>query len=169
MNIIHFHVPGEAARREYAVYVIVARHRKTKRFKLYVGKTGDNREGCNPLISRAGNHLSFNPIHAQSRKHLGSPEEYNFDFFFTTFGPYIPPSQSRDGIELVNEMERLLNRMIRETFGDWMVNPLKFSSFVRRSIRETRRLLATPERITRLRQLVTTVQKFTKKTGLTRA
>jgi hypothetical protein len=93
MSVHWFYVPGEAARREYAVYLIVARHRWRNVVKVYVGKTGDNREGCNPVISRAGNHLSFNPLHAQSRNHLRDPENYDFDFFFTSFGRYIPPSR----------------------------------------------------------------------------
>ena len=109
MKVHHFHIPGDATRREYAVYLIVACHRTTKAVRIYVGKTGDNREGCNPIISRAGNHLSFNPIHSQSRNQLGNPEEYDFEFFFTAFGPYVPPSESRGGIDLVNEMERQLN------------------------------------------------------------
>ena len=30
---------------------------KTEQRKLYVGKTGDNRKGCNLVILRAGNHF----------------------------------------------------------------------------------------------------------------
>lgn len=157
----HFHVPGEAARREYAVYLIAARHRTTKSWRFYVGKTGDNREGCNPLISRAGNHLSFNPVHSQSRNHLGNPEEYDFEFFFTTFGPYVPPSESREGIELVNEMERQLNQLAQEELGE-IVNPQKFTGYVSKTNREKRKLLVTPERLIQLRQLVSTVKEFQK-------
>ena len=50
MKVNHFHVPGEATRREYSVYLVVARHRTTKMVRIYVGKTGDNREGCNHRI-----------------------------------------------------------------------------------------------------------------------
>ena len=159
MKIGHFHVPGEATRREYAVYLIVARHRPTKGIRIYVGKTGDNREGCNPLISRAGNHLSFNPIHSQSRNHLGNTEEFDLDFFFTGFGPYVPPSESRDGIDLVNEMERQLNRMSQEAFGK-IENPLKMSGYVRPAERDRRRQLAIPERMAQLRELVDAVKDF---------
>jgi len=155
----HFHVPGEAAQREYAVYVIVARHRITKDVRIYVGKTGDNREGCNPLISRAGNHLSFNPIHSQSRNYLRNPEEFDFDFFFTTFGPYVCPSDSRSGIDLVNEMERQLNALAQKRLIG-VVNPLKMSGFVSKTKREARSQLVTLERMAQLEELVAQVKKF---------
>src|SRR5687767_14262247 len=104
MSVGHFRIPGEATLREYAVYIMVAQHRTTRQALLYVGKTGDNRKGCNPVISRAGNHLSLNPIHSQMRNKLPcSPWEYDFDFFFPTFGCYVDPCQKRDGIDLINE------------------------------------------------------------------
>lgn len=158
-KVCHFHIPGEAARREYAVYLIVATHRISKALRFYVGKTGDNREGCNPIISRAGNHLSFNPIHSQSRNHLGNPEEYDFEFFFTTFGPYVPPSESRDGIELVNQMERQLNLLAQRELGE-IVNPLKLTGYVSKAEREKRSLLVTKERTTQLEQLISAVREF---------
>jgi hypothetical protein len=159
MNTGHLYVPAEATRREYAVYVMVARHRTTKTVKFYIGKTGDNREGCNPVISRAGNHLSFNPLHAQSRNHLGNPEHYDFDFFFTSFGPYVRPSQSRCGIDLVNQMERCLNFLAQEAFGEIM-NPLKLSRYVPRAERDRRSRLETPKRMSQLKKLVKTVRRF---------
>ncbi len=158
-NVFRFHIPGEAAQREYAVYLIAARHRISKALRFYVGKTGDNREGCNPIISRAGNHLSFNPIHSQSRNHLESPEEYDFEFFFTTFGPYMPPSVSRDGIELVNEMERQLNLLAQKELGE-IVNPLRLTGYVSKSEREKRSLLVTDDRMTQLQQLISAVKEF---------
>jgi len=159
MKVHHFRVPAEAARRDYAVYLIVARHRTTRAIRIYVGKTGDNREGCNPLISRAGNHLSFNPLHSQSRNHLINPEEFDFDFFFTTFGPYVRPSESRSGIDLVNEMERQLNALAQKELGE-IVNPLKGSSFVSKAKRDARSLLVTSERTAQLDELVAQVREF---------
>ena len=163
-NVFHFHIPGEAAQREYAVYLIAARHRISNCLRFYVGKTGDNREGCNPIISRAGNHLSFNPIHSQSRNHLGSPEEYDFEFFFTTFGPYVPPSESRAGIELVNEMERQLNLLAQKELGE-IVNPLKLTGYVSKAERNKRSLFVTNERTTQLQQLLSAVKEFLRSTA----
>jgi len=159
MKVGRLHVPAEATRREYAVYVMVARHRTAKTVKLYIGKTGDNREGCNPVISRAGNHLSFNLLHAQSRNHLGDPEHYDFDFFFTSFGPYVQPSRSRRGIDLVNQMERRLNFLAQEAFGEIM-NPLKLSGYIPRAEIDRRSRFETPERMAQLKELVKTVRRF---------
>ena len=159
MHTNHFYVPGEAARREYAVYLIVARHRFSKKIKIYVGKTGDNREGCNPLISRAGNHLWFNTIHSKSRNHLKRPEQYDFDFFFTTFGRYVPPSKSRRGIDLINEMERRLNLLAQEKLGAVM-NPLKRSGYVSKAEQKKRDRLATRRRMVQLGHLMACVKRF---------
>lgn len=156
-------MPAEATRRVYSVYIIVARHRKSKKTRFYAGKTGDNREGCNPVISRAGNHLSFNPIHSQSRNKLGDPENYDFDFFFTDFGDYVDPSTSRAGIDLINEMERQLNRMAQESFGK-IENPFKGSAYVVAKEREYRRKLASPPRLKQLQELIDTVKRHLRST-----
>ncbi len=160
MKVGHLYVSGEATRREYAVYVTVARHRISKQVRFYVGKTGDNRKGCNPMISRAGNHLSFNLNHAQLRKHLVDSEQFDFDFFFVPFGSYVRPSPK--DIDLVNEMERRLNVMAQETFGTIM-NPLKRSGFILQAEKELRCHLATPERLARLRNLIAEVRHFIRK------
>lgn len=162
MSVHHFHVPGEATRREYAVYIIIACHRKNGKLRFYVGKTGDNGVGCNPVISRAGNHLSFNPIHSQSRNKLGDPENYDLDFFFTSFGSYVDPSESREGIYLINEMERQLNFLAQATFGS-IENPYKGTGYVPHEEREARSKLASPERIRQLQELVTKVKKHIEK------
>lgn len=162
MSVGHFHIPGETTKREYAVYVMVARHRRTGRAKLYVGKTGDNRDGCNPVISRAGNHFSFNRIHSQVRNKLpGSPSDYDFDFFSTTFGRYVSPDRSRRGIEIINEMERRLNKMTQEAFGEKAVlNPFKGTAYVKKADRDKRASLARPQRIDQLSELVEAVRVY---------
>lgn len=160
MHVRRFHIPGEATRRDYAVYIMVARHRVSGDVRLYVGKTGDNREGCNPVIARAGNHFSFNKLHSQMRNHLqpDEPHEFDFDYFYTTFGSYVPTSRSRDGVELINEMERQLNKLAQAEFGE-ILNPLK-GSYVQPDVRAERKRLVTSKRIERLRELVQVVREF---------
>lgn len=156
----HFHIPGKATRREYAVYVMVARHRTDGGSLLYVGKTGDNRSGCNPVISRAGNHFSFNKLHSQMRNHLSNlPDEYDFDYFYTTFGDYVDPKVSREGINVINEMERQLNRLVQEKIGS-VLNPHKGTGNLKRAIREARQALRTADRSRQLEKLVETVRRF---------
>ncbi|HOI37372.1 MAG: hypothetical protein GX573_20665 [Chloroflexi bacterium] len=160
MTVKSFEIPGHATRREYAVYVMVARHRRRKRaYRLYVGKTGDNREGCNPVISRAGNHFSYNKIHSQMRNHLKpeDPPDFDFHYFYTCFGAYIDPKESREGIELINEMERQLNKLVQERL-DNLMNPYKGAYHVFRKEREKRQALATPARMRKLQKLVDAVE-----------
>lgn len=121
--IHHFRVPGEATTREYAVYLMVATHRDTKRQRVYVGKTGDNFDGCNPIISRAGNHLSFNKLHSQTRNHIGNPEDHDFDFFYTTFGVYTPKSESREGLSVINVMKGNSTSSRRRSLAKWSSTP----------------------------------------------
>jgi hypothetical protein len=156
----HFHIPGEAAKRDYAVYVMVATRRDSKAQVIYVGKTGDNNDGCNPIISRAGNHLSFNKLHSQTRNHLGSPEEYDFDFFYTTFGGYVPKAESRDGLTVINVMERELNLLAQKAFPNLLLNPVSQTSWGARARREARAQLVTPERIAKLKELIERVRVF---------
>lgn len=164
MSVRHFHIPGEATRREYAVYVMVARD-TLNQIHLYVGKTGDNKDGCNPVISRAGNHFSYNKIHSQMRNHLlkkqlpCGPEDCSFDFFYATFGAYVPPSKSRDGIDVINEMERQLNKRISVAFNG-VLNPYAGVAYLSGAKRQARALLATPERLQKLDDLVGTVKRF---------
>ena len=42
-----FEIHPQALKRRFSVYVVVAQG--DEETLLYVGKTGDNREGCNPL------------------------------------------------------------------------------------------------------------------------
>ena len=161
MSVGHFHIPGDATRREYAVYVMVACHRETGAMHLYVGKTGDNKEGCNPVISRAGNHFSFNKTHSQMRNKLPTtPEAYDFDFFYATFGQYVDPHESRSGIAIINEMERQLNQLIQNGHVDRLLNPYQARTRLPPHDRESRATLATPERLMALEALVAAVSEF---------
>ena len=159
--IYELHVPGEATRREYTVYLLVARQRDTGRITaVYIGKTGDNREGCNPLISRAGNHMSYNKLHSQARNRLGTTEEFDFHFFYAFFGRYIAPEDSREGIDLINEMERQLNKRAQTAFGALVVNPYMGSARVPLTERQKRAGMCTPDRMDRLDALIATAERF---------
>ena len=156
----YLEIPGEATRRDYAVYVIVAQHRKTGEARLYVGKTGDNRVGCNPVISRVGNHFSFNKVHSQVRNKLSrNPADHNFKIFYTTFGGYVNPSESRERIDVINEMERRLNKLTQNAFGRMVINPYEERTKLRRWKRKERQALATPERMRQLEDMVDAVRK----------
>jgi len=165
MSIGHFRIPGEVTRREYAVYIAVAHNRVTGNTRLYVGKTGDNREGCNPIVSRVGNHFSFNKMHSQLRNHLSPPlDDYDYDVFYTTFGGYGGPEESRHLIDLTNEMERQTNKVAQETFGkDLLVNPHQGIGHVPRAERERRSALVTAERKQHIDALVARVKEFVDK------
>ena len=77
--------PG-ALRRRFSVYVVVAQG--DGKTTPYVGKTGDTREGCNPLISRCGNHFSYNKIHSQVRNKIELHEQWRYTYVFDHFDEY---------------------------------------------------------------------------------
>lgn len=160
MGVGYLVIPGEATRRAYAVYIIIAQHRGTGKARLYVGKTGDNREGCNPVISRVGNHFSFNKIHSQMRNKLPlNPDDHDFKIFYVTFGDYVHPGESRRGIDVINEMERQLNGLAQKAFGGMVINAYEGRTRLRRWKREERQVLATPERMRQLKELIDAVRK----------
>lgn len=125
MNSGHFHIPGDATRRRYGVYIMIARDRVTGHRSYYVGKTGDNRQGCNPIISRAGNHFSYNKMHSQIRNLITAPEDSDFDFFYRTFSDYAWPLETRDSVDQINAFERHLNRRAQEVLGEALLNPYR--------------------------------------------
>lgn len=108
-----FTLHKESLKRKFAVYVVVAR--SSDNTKLYVGKTGDNNDGCNPLISRCGNHFSYNKMHSQIRNHLDDHEERDYIYVFDHFDDY-PEDDTvrRTYIDKINEMERWLNEEIQK-------------------------------------------------------
>lgn len=165
MSIGRFHIPGESTRRNYAVYVMLACHRQSRELFLYVGKTGDNKEGCNPVISRGGNHFSFNKVHSQMRNKLPThAHDFDFDFFYATFGEYCDPRESRAGIEVINEMERRLNELVQVQLPRLTIlNLYRGKSKLNRSKRDFRKGLATAERLAELDSLVAEVDAHVKR------
>ena len=107
-----FTLHKESLKRQFAVYVVVAR--SSDNTKLYVGKTGDNNDGCNPLISRCGNHFSYNKMHSQIRNHLDDHEDRDYIYVFDHFDDYPEDDSARRAcIDKINEMERWLNEEIQ--------------------------------------------------------
>jgi hypothetical protein len=121
MEIKSFKIPGESTKRQWAVYLFIATPKdKNEIIKLYVGKVGDNRDGCNPVISRIGNHFSYNKIHSQIRNKIEKTDEYDYEYFYCHFGEYEDNAEIRlESKQKINELERELNRKIqKQIFGN---------------------------------------------------
>jgi hypothetical protein len=116
MELGSFKISGHSTKREWAVYMFVAtRIDGNGRKKIYVGKVGDNRDGCNPVISRVGNHFSHNKIHSQIRNRIGKTENYDYEYFYCHFGEYESDTEQRKkSREKTNELERELNRIVQK-------------------------------------------------------
>lgn len=119
MTVQTFNVPGEATRREYAIYAVIARPRRKGKILLHTGNTGDFKRNCNPVLCWAGNHFSHNVIHAHKTiKISASPEQYDYEFLWSVFEGWKDDDKGRERVELVNEMERELNRRLQVLFTD---------------------------------------------------
>jgi hypothetical protein len=164
--IYRFSIPGHATRREFAIYIVVAKRRDVPEIRLYVGKTGDNRDGCNPVISRAGNHFSFNEIHSQVRNKLGAPpHEFDFEYFYVSFHAYdVADADRRNKIDVVNEMERHANILLQQqlTRDDrvLLMNPHKNASRLSPGERNARAQLASAERMEIIRELTNAATQY---------
>ncbi len=150
MEIFNFKIYGHTTKQEWAVYVIVARpNNNSKPTIFYVGKVGDNRDGCNPIISRIGNHFSHNKIHSQLRNKLDDTTAYNYEIFYSTFGQYITKRQQLDK-NRINELERELNRQIQLNLLDRqdvkLLNPYKGKSVNKIKRQERNKLLTEDEK-----------------------
>lgn len=131
-KIFDFIVPGHATKREWAVYVIAAKKcDNSGKTIFYVGKVGDNREGCNPIISRMGNHFSHNKSHSQLRNKLNNVTNYSYKVYYATFGNY-SYKQHRKYKDKINELESELNRQVQSKLNGRkdakLLNPLKGKS-----------------------------------------
>lgn len=136
-----FHLHRESLKRKFAVYVVVAK--SDEQIDLYVGKVGDNREGCNPLISRCGNHFSYNDIHSQVRNKVIGHEMRDYIYVFEHFDDYSENlDERRFSIDFVNEMERWLNQDIQRVIIDkpaiTLLNPYKGVGYINKEERSKR-------------------------------
>lgn len=157
MEIFEFEIPGHSARREWAVYVIVATHIISQEKILYVGKVGDNREGCNPIISRIGNHLSHTKLHSQFRNRVEDTSKLNYRILYAVFGKYIKEKHA-DERTRINEIERRLNLSIQSLLTEkgqslsMLKNPYK-GKYVSTIQKELRRKLLTTREIFKIEKL----------------
>lgn len=156
-----FALHKESLKRKFAVYVVVARG--SDDIKLYVGKTGDNRKGCNPLISRCGNHFSYNDIHSQVRNKLDDHESRDYIYVFDHFDDYAEDETfRRRSVDSINEMERWLNQEIQKRSKNWtnitLLNPLSGINYVKKDEREKRTTFRTAENEKKIHALLEEVE-----------
>jgi hypothetical protein len=143
-----FEINAHALKRHFSVYVVVAQ--SDEQTLLYIGKTGDNREGCNPLISRCGNHFSYNGVHSQVRNKIPAHEQWKYTYVFDHFDEYCKQlDERRSRIDRINEMERWLNTMLQEVVAGYVhvkvLNPYLGRGRYEESERSKRRSYRTAE------------------------
>ena len=156
-----FHLNKEALKRKFAVYVVIARNGDDT--KLYVGKTGDNREGCNPVISRCGNHFSYNRIHSQLRNKLPDHEARDYTYVFEHFDDYHDDlARRRTAIDRINEIERWVNTRIATLLRDrpscTLLNPYTGRGHVRAPQQQLRDAFRTQETTQKIDALINAVE-----------
>lgn len=157
-----FTLPRESLMRKFAVYVVVAKSGSDTH--LYVGKTDDNREGCNPMISRCGNHFSYNEIHSQIRNKISNHEERDYTYIFEHFDDYTEDDTARRVcIDNINEMERWLNEAIQKAIEGkkavQLLNPFAGRCFLKKVEQEKRRAFRTENNSNKIFNLVEAVVK----------
>lgn len=157
-----FTLSPESLKRRFAVYVVIAN--KANDTKLYVGKTGDNREGCNPVISRCGNHFSYNKVHSQVRNKMPDHEDREYTYVFDHFDEYSEDKdQRREAIDRINEMERWLNeeiqQLVERTDSAELLNPFSGNGRVSPSERNKRSAFRTEAAGRQIRGIVAEVRR----------
>ena len=156
-KIYSFSIEGFTTQREWSVYVVVAipTNPENNERKLYVGKVGDNSNGCNPIITRIGNHLSHYDDHSQLRNKLDLTTEYDYHIYFVTFGQYIGKDKSQ--LDKINQLERELNKIIQSKLADKddciLLNSYSGKYHIKQAEREKRSKLLTDEDIKTLGKL----------------
>ena len=143
-----FQLHRESLKRKFAIYVVVAK--SEGHIYLYVGKVGDNREGCNPLISRCGNHFSYNNVHSQIRNKINDHEIRDYIYVFEHFDDYTDDLDARRrAIDRINEMERWLNQEIQQVAiaraDIELLNPYKGKGHISQDERDKRKAFRTSD------------------------
>lgn len=151
MEIGHFKISGHSTKRNWAVYLFIASPINGKGIKkIYVGKVGDNRDGCNPVISRVGNHFSYNKIHSQIRNKIGKTENYNYEYFYCHFDNYESDEKLRiKSRDKTNELERELNRIVQKRMNKnsfELINPFSGKTVSKAKREERAKLINKSER-----------------------
>ncbi|QES93283.1 hypothetical protein F0358_11475 [Empedobacter brevis] len=123
-NINIFEFNGKLTEQNWLIYIVEIKSFNGKQY--YIGKVGDNREGCNPIISRIGNHFSFNKIHSQLRNKLQlKPNEYSYKVFTLNVASYTEENRPYFR-EKINEFERFANQLMQKHFlSNEILNPYK--------------------------------------------
>ena len=157
-----FTLHKESLKRKFAVYVVVAKSNDNT--KLYVGKTGDNNNGCNPIISRCGNHFSYNKMHSQIRNYLDDHEDRDYIYIFDHFDDYpLDDLTRRACIDKINEMERFLNEEIQRAIEGkttiQLVNLYNGRGFISKTEKEKRMVFRTEINKKKISDLVVAVMK----------
>ena len=121
-NINIFEFDGILTERNWLIYIVEISKNFDKLY--YIGKVGDNRDGCNPIISRIGNHFSFNKIHSQLRNKLEvNTNEYNYKVYTLNIGTYRLENRLYFR-EKINEFERYTNQQMQKHFNKTQIlNP----------------------------------------------
>jgi hypothetical protein len=160
-----FSIEPEALKRRFSAYVVVAAG--DEGIKLYVGKTGDNREGCNPMISRCGNHFSYNKIHSQVRNKLENHENWSYTYIFDHFDEYSDDGESRRVcIDRINEIERWLNmeaqQLANKYYNVQVLNPYYGVGSINKAEKERRQAFRTSEAKTKLKGILDAIEEILK-------
>ena len=158
-----FDINPQALKRRFSVYVVVAQGENDT--VLYVGKTGDNREGCNPLISRCGNHFSYNEIHSQVRNKIEAHESWRYTYVFDHFDDYCSDLiERRKRIDRINEMERWLNLEIQKNIANRdsvrLLNLYRGSGYCSSAEKQKRAAFRTPEAQQKIEAIVKGVEQL---------
>lgn len=145
-SIYEIQFSGHSTKREWAVYIIIVIDKKSDARKLYVGKVGDNRDGCNPILSRIGNHFSLNRIHSQLRNKLVDTTLFDYKVLYSIFGEYNKINHSQDR-QKINQIERQLNLIIQDKVsGNFeLLNPYKGVGVTKKVSLERKELLSEKE------------------------